>query len=192
MHLRFSTAKGLPIVEEDGDEALGWLGDPLIDPDRGIIEGFFIRTPEFMGEGEAFCTMADILRWGTRVTVSHAHVFTDPTDIIRLRTLLSDPRTLLWQKIRTERGATIGRCKDIQFDTESAKITWLFPKRFFRFGTAIPATEIIEVRPEAIIVRDPQATLPVEAEKEKVSPLEVLQEIAEPTMPTPSRTAHRH
>ncbi len=37
------------------------------------------------------------------------------------------------------------------------KIEWLFPRRFFRWGIALPISEVVEVLPDAIVVRNPVA-----------------------------------
>jgi hypothetical protein len=76
-------------------------------------------------------------------------------DFLRIQPLLSEERTILGQVIRTASGRVIGRCRDIQFETKSMHLTWLFPRRWFKWGTPISVREVLEVRPDAIIVRDP-------------------------------------
>ncbi|MDA0376636.1 MAG: PRC-barrel domain-containing protein [bacterium] len=154
MHIRFNTCRGTPVLEEGGDSVLGVISSILIDPDTGKIEGFMVHAQGFMGTEDLFCSSADILRWGTRVYVRDASVLAPPEDRIRLQSLLQDPRTVLGQKIRTESGVRLGRCKDIQFNTDVMHIEWLFPKKLFRWAVALPVADIIEVTPSAIIIGD--------------------------------------
>ncbi len=155
MHVRFSTCIGTPVLEEGGDITLGLLSGILIHPDTGKIEGFLVHTRSFLGKGDLFCSSADIIRWGTRVYLRDASVLAPPEDRIRLQSLLSDPRTVLGQKIRTEAGARLGRCTDVQFNTDVMHIEWLFPRKFFRWGIALPVSDIVEVTSSAIVVSDP-------------------------------------
>ncbi len=172
MHVRFSHCVGAPVVEDGTEEFLGSLSGILIHPDTGAIEGFFVKVSKFFGGEELFLSGLDIVRWGTRIAVSSSDVLSPVEDRIRLQTLLSDPRPILGQRIRTESGENLGRCRDVQFDTEAMRIEWLFPKRFVYSGVALPVSEIVEVREDGIIVRDPMPRVkePV-AEASPVAPL---------------------
>lgn len=154
MHVRFSSCIGLPIVEDGDHYVLGFLSGILIHPDTGKIEGFLVHAEGVAGQHNLFCGSRDILRWGTRIYVRSADVLAPVEDRIRLQPLLDDPRTVLDQHIQTESGGKLGKCKDVQFNTDSMHIEWLFPKKWFRWGVALPVSEIVEVRNDAIIVRD--------------------------------------
>ena len=161
MHIRFTSCIGTPVLEEGGEHALGALSGILLDPDTGKIEGFFVD--------DLFCSALDIVRWGTRVYLRDSSVLAPPEDRIRLQPLLGDPRSVLGQKIRTESGASLGRCADIQFNTDAMHIEWIFPRKFFRWGIALPVADVLEVTPAAIIIRDPM-------NKERVSKRKNVQE----------------
>jgi len=177
----------MAVVEEENGEFVGALGDPLIHPDTGFIEGFSVWVSGILRSEEVFCSGQDILRWGMVVTVRHRGVLGPVADCVRLQPLLEDPRTVLRQRIRTENGKERGKCADIQFDTEALRVTWLFPRKFLKWGIAIPLSEVLEVREDAIIVRDPPAMQeepvhPVRA----VKALEAIQDIADSGVARPS------
>lgn len=152
MQLRLSSAVDTPVVAEDDGQIAGQVAGILIHPDTAKIEGFFVRAP---GAGRAlFLSAADILRWTDRVTVAREEVLSPVEDRVRLRELLEDPRPLLGQRIRTKSGRSLGRCRDVQFDLTHFALTWIFPRRFLRWGVPLPATQILEVRRDAIVVRD--------------------------------------
>ena len=102
---------------------------------------------------------------------------------IRLQSMLSDRRTVLGQRIATESGRALGVCRDVQFNTETFLIEWLFPKRFFRWGIALPVAEVKEITPRAIIIRDPMVR-----EEKKASTKEPVegQQGVDVTIPTPT------
>ena len=155
MHVRFSSCIGLPVVEEGDGETIGTISGMLIHPDTGKVEGFFVHRPGLFGSDHSFLSTLDILRWGMRVEVRTEDVLGSLEDHIRLQPLLLDPRPVLGQQMRTERGVVLGRCKDVQFDTKHFLTEWLFPKKFFRWGTPLPLGSVVEVRRDAIIMRDP-------------------------------------
>mgnify|MGYP002725595580 CR=1 FL=1 len=155
MHVRFNSCIGTPVLEEGGDRALGMISGILIHPDTGKIEGFFVHVRGMMVKGDLFCSSSDIVRWGTRVYLRDANTLAPPEDRIRLQPLLDDPRSILGQKIITETGTTLGRCSDVQFNTDIMHIEWLFPRKFFRAQIALPVSDILEVTQQAIIVQDP-------------------------------------
>lgn len=155
MHLRFSHCVGFPVMEEGQDHVLGTISGILIVPDTGKIEGFFVHVHGLTGIQTLYVSSLDIVRWGTRVYVRSQDVLAPAEDRIRLQDILRDPRPVLGQKIRTETGVHIGTCKDVQFNTESMHIEWLFPKKWFRWGIALPISDVVEVRPDAIIIKDP-------------------------------------
>lgn len=167
MQIRLSQALGIPVVEEGTTEALGRIDWPVLNPDTGKVEGFWIKG--FLG-GPAFLLSQDILRWGMRVAVRDMDSLCDPRDIVRLDSLLASNRPIIGQTIKTEGGAVLGRCKDVQFDTTHFQLSWIFPRRFFRWGISIAANQIVEVTPEAIMVRDLVVPTQVEETEEKTIP----------------------
>lgn len=154
MHVRFSTVEGLPVVEEAAGEEIATISGPLIQPDTGKIEGFFVRVPTFFRSEESFLSVVDIAHWGTRVRVRSPEVLSPLEELVRLEALAAENRPVLHQKIVTESGTPLGICKDIQFDTIGFYVEYLFPRRLGRWGTAIPVTSIVIVKPEEIVVRD--------------------------------------
>lgn len=144
-------------MEEGGDHILGTISGILIVPDTGKIEGFYVNVSGILGWETMYCSAIDIVRWGTRVYINSRDSLAAPADRIRLQALLEDPRTVLGQRIRSEAGHILGRCKDVQFNTDSMHIEWIFPRKWWRWGVALPVSDIIEVRNEAIIVKNPLA-----------------------------------
>ncbi|ALM09970.1 MAG: hypothetical protein PeribacterA2_0595 [Candidatus Peribacter riflensis] len=149
----------MPIRAEDTEEVIGVVNGILLHPDRGTVEGFFLRVPGFFSSSSLFLSSFDIAHFGRVITVRDHDRIAPAEDFLRVRPLLEDPRSILGQRIQTESGMSMGRCRDVQFETGSLRFTWLFPKRFFRWRDPIAAREIIEVRPAAIIVRDPPAAV---------------------------------
>lgn len=154
MHLRFSTAVGLPVIEEHAREACGLVSGILLHPDLGKVEGFFVRVAGFFRSEERLLQAVDILHWGKYVRIRDESVLIPVEDVIRLAALLEEDRPIIGQRIISEGGTTLGTCRDVQFDTNAFLLEWLFPRTLFRWRRAIPASSIVEVRPDAVVVRD--------------------------------------
>ncbi len=190
MHVRFSTIVGTPVVEQGSDMAIAGITDILIHPDTGKIEGFFVEPVGFFQSEALFLSSLDIIRWGTAVVIRDRDILCPLEDFIRLQDLLNDERRILDQRMKTESGRSLGVCRDLQFDTNSMKSEWLFPKKFFRWGTALPMREVVEVRTDAIIVRDPPAAQKyAEPQEEEPTILQVIESIPEVQEPKATRSS---
>lgn len=186
MHVRFSTCKGTAVVEEGTEEGIGILSDILIHPDKGTVEGFFVQASGIGFGEEAFLLSSDIVHWGVSVRVRDRAVLGDITDIVRLQDILRQRRPVLGQRIRTESGRTLGRCLDVQFNTERFVLEWLFPKKWFWWGVALPVSDIVEVKEDAIIVREGIASVPEKEKKRIATVVEKIEEIVEVGVPEPT------
>ena len=155
MRVRFSTCKGMDVVCDSIHEVLGRITGILVQPDTGKVEGFFVALAMPMA-GTPFLSSIDIVRWGTHVHVRAADTVFPVEERVRLQPLLEDGRIVLNQRVRTESGRSLGVCRDLQFHSDFMQCEWLFPRRFWHWAVPLPFSDVIEVRRDAIIVRDPK------------------------------------
>lgn len=181
MHLLRSTAIGTEIIDNVDHRIHGVVSDILIDADHGKVTALLIRrfgTPDLCA-----VQTQDIESWGNRVHVRDAEVIGEIADFVRLESALGDTRTFVGQAIRTKSGQKLGRCIDVQFRSDTFDLEWIFPvKYFFLKGLALPVSEILEVTPAAIIVKD-------QGPKAEVVPEEEVLE--EPKIEVPAPAAGR-
>lgn len=178
MHVRFTTCVGMAVTDIRQEEDIGAIRSILIHPDTGAIAGFFVDVSGGFWQEPLLLLSADIVHFGTRVRIRDASVLSPPHELVRLQPLLDDRRTVLYQRVVTESGRVIGMCRDVQFETETFCMEWLFPRRWLRWQPAIPRSAIVKVRPDAIVIRDP-------ATPEKVPAAEALFKTLEPLGGTP-------
>ncbi len=158
----------MSVVDDQTQEIVGFLTDPLIDPDTGRILGFFVAVVGEWSEGRHFLSVSDIAAWGTKIHVRSAHKLSPADELIRLRKHLDDMRTFLGQAIRIRgSGRTLGKCADIQFDTRQFGVEWLFPKGWFFFRPPVSSSEILEVTEGAIWIQDSLRPVQERAEEKK-------------------------
>src|SRR5437870_58338 len=101
MHVRLSTALGMPVSTDDPPEMVGILSGVLLHPDTGKVEGFFVEGGV---EQHLFLSSIDVRRWTNRVVIRSPDMLAPVEERIRLQPLLQDGRPLLHQPIRTESG----------------------------------------------------------------------------------------
>jgi sporulation protein YlmC with PRC-barrel domain len=156
----------MPVREEGVREPCAAILDILIDPDRGIVEGFFVEIGLLLGTEVLFLSTNDVRRFGTTVEIAHREVLGPLTERIRLQEISDSCRPVLSQRIVTESGRFIGRCRDVQFETKTFRLEWLFPRKWLRWGVALPIHDVVRIGREAIVVRDAVAPKPVEVSAE--------------------------
>lgn len=157
MHIRFTHCKGLPVVEEHSQEPLAYVSGVLVHPDMGKVEGFFVQVRHFLHSETLFLAVADIAHWGRMIVIRDRDALAPLEEHVRLDALLREGRTVLGQDVRNEEGATFGVCRDIQFETKTFRMEWIFTRALFRRGRSFPVASIIEVQTDAVIVRDQAA-----------------------------------
>lgn len=176
MQVRFSIARGQQVSLDESGEVLGFISNILVDPDKGMVVGFFVSVAAgFTGSKALFLSTNDIVRWGTAAFIKRATALAEPSEFLRVQNVLEDPRTVLGQQMVTKSGTKLGRCKDVQFDTLHFRVHWFFPKTLLHWGTPVPASDVLEITKKQILVRDP--LIPIVEEEEKVP------EVALPRMP---------
>lgn len=171
MHVRLSMCIGMPVLDERSDEALASVTGIFAHPDLGKLEGLFVMT----ARGEEFLAVSDISHWGRSVVVRHPDAIATLDERVRLSALWDEARPVVGQRIVTESGKFLGRCKDVQFETDTFRMEWLFPRRMLRWQRPVPVTAVVEVTVDAVKVRDayaPAQALPLE--EVAVSPLEAI------------------
>jgi len=174
MHIRFTHSKGLPVLEEYNQHPVGTISGILIHPDMGKVEGFFVTVKQFLQSETLFLAVADITHWGRTVTVRDRDVIAPLEEHVRMQQMHEEGRTVLGQKIVNETGKQLGTCADVQFETHTFRLEWLFPKKFFRWTRPIPVTSIQEVKTEAIVVREQAVTREAKEGETAFAPLDPL------------------
>jgi uncharacterized protein YrrD len=174
MHLLRSAAIGTEVIDEQDHQIHGTVTDFVFDPDRGKLVAVLVDSPD-SADLLALQTQ-DIAAWGQRIHIKETDMLGVPDEILRLKPLFEDPRTIIGQYIKTKSGVAIGKCVDIQFDAAHFGIEWIFPRSFLKKGLPLPASDILEITKDAIIVKDqtPKEEKEISWEKPAVSPMESL------------------
>lgn len=149
---------GSKVLHFDSGELLASLNLPIINPDTGVVEAFWVK-PFTVALKNAVIQVGDIVEFKKHVYVKSEKVIADPADIIRLSEILSEGRWFLNAPVRNEAGRNYGRVKDLSFSTDTyvlkqivvqKTLLGLFPGDRRVFGWE----RILKVLPDEIIIDD--------------------------------------
>ncbi len=156
MQRLFTHIMGVSVSRFGDGEVLGYIYSTIIDPERGQIKGFYVKTNEIFPRKKILLTK-DIYKWKLKVYIQDESVLCDTDDIIRLKDLLSNGIYILNAKVYSLSNIYIGKVYDYNFDLLTFKIINLFIiKRFLFFNIQkriVPKKEIIEILPNRIIIK---------------------------------------
>lgn len=142
-------------------------GAPVINPNNLKIEGFYCMEeknpkPLILLSQD----VRDILPQG--LIVNDVDVLTDPSDLVRLESILKMDFELLGKQVITTSKEKIGKVTDYSVDTDSLFIQKIYVtqsifKSFSGGNLGIDRTQIVEITNKAVIVHDLQQHVPATA-----------------------------
>ncbi|HET9174557.1 MAG TPA: hypothetical protein VFN56_04760 [Candidatus Saccharimonadales bacterium] len=142
---------------------------PIFNPNNLKIEGFFVedrfdKTPLVL----LYQDIRETLPQG--FVVNDHDVLTDPSELVRLKQLLSLRFELLGKQVETTSKQKLGKVSDYAVETETMYVQKLYVaqsilKSFTGGSLSIDRTQINEITPRRIIVNDPleKGTVPAAA-----------------------------
>jgi hypothetical protein len=154
-------SRGMPVLERGGRLLPLVVVQPLLHPDTGVVEGVSLRARRWGSPLLAIRT-DDLTRWtDEHLVVTRAEAISPVADFVRFQAWLTEGRTLVGQRVVTLGGRRLGRCRDVLFDDELLQLIAIVPRRWGIWQLPVRRHDVLEVRPQAIIVRDVE--LPVVA-----------------------------
>ncbi len=149
--------RGAKVVHQDTGETLALLNLPIIDPDTGVIEAFWVKPLTLM-ENDAVLTTSNILSFKKNLYIASNNVLAEAADLVRIATILEDGRLILGARVESESGYFYGRVYNLSFSTETYLLKQLHVQRaflFFGFNRRLfPYDRIVKVLADKIIIND--------------------------------------
>jgi len=149
---------GSKVLDFDTGEPLAILNFPIINPDSGAIEAFWVK-PLTLGMANAVVQVGNIVKFKKNIYIKSENVIADPADIIRLSEILSEKRRFINAPVRNEAGDKYGKVVDISFNTDTYMLKQIYVEKLV-FGL-IPSgrrifgwSRIVEVLEDGIIIND--------------------------------------
>lgn len=164
MYAKASKIEGLPIISLHSGEAIAWVNQPLIETATFNIMGLICENASKQSQ---ILIAPDIRQLATDcIIIDDDTVLSDPKDLIRLQNIIHEHYTPRGKLVITDLDRKLGTVKDYSIDLTALKIHQLFVQQSFLgpwFGgeLTVEQSQIIDITPKRIIVRDTTTKSPV-------------------------------
>jgi sporulation protein YlmC with PRC-barrel domain len=116
--MRFSEAKNRKVISTTGANTVGRLNEFVIDPRTAHVVA--LRLKKAQGKG-------DTLTWNDMKSFGQDAIIVESPEAIAvpqgdLAALCDKRRSMLGKRILTERGDSVGKVKDVEFDADSGRV----------------------------------------------------------------------
>lgn len=150
--------RGSKIMHVETGECLALLNYPILNPDTGVIQAFWVK-PITLPLKDAILLTSDILAFKKNLYIKSDKVLSDPAEIIRVASLLEDGRGFLNSSVQNEKGKKYGTVYNFTFSTETYVLRQFYTKKsilgLISFDFRVfPQERILKVLPEAVIIED--------------------------------------
>lgn len=148
----------LKLISIHASQIIGTINEPLINPHKLTIVGFYCniaRTP-----GEMILLVDDIREYSPKgIIINHEEEITPPEDLHRLQEIIDISFKLIGKKVVTESKKKLGSATEYTFDDQTFAITKLHVSRpawrsFSEATLIIGRRQIVSVDDKKITVKD--------------------------------------
>lgn len=153
------SVKGLPVLSLRTGQPVGYLDEPIINPNNLFIEGWYVSDSR---SGEKLILLAQDVREviAKGFIVDDYEVLSDPEELVRLKDIIKLKFSLPGLKVVSESKTNYGKVNDFAFETASFYIKKIYAgKPVLRSlsggNLSIDRTQIIEITNRRIIIEDP-------------------------------------
>ena len=155
--VRLLEARGVPVVTLQGEQKVGYVGEPIYNKDEEI-QGFFVDGAK--GIGRRYVELDDILRMGKDKCVIYSEASVQK--IHKIRHLVKERNPLektLGQDVYDSNGKSVGVVRDLAFSMETGTIEGVELSRGFmedlRTGRRLlPLGSHVEIKDNQITVKE--------------------------------------
>lgn len=165
MYAQAAQLQTVPIISLQSGTTLGWIIDPIIETSKLEILAFHCDITE---SRDALILMARDIRQLTPegALIDNEYELTNPQDIVRLRAILEHSYNPIGKHVISDAGRRLGNVDDYTINLETNRVqklhvrqpylrSWLTP------GLLIDRTQIIDITPKQITVRDAAIKAPL-------------------------------
>lgn len=159
----FSRIVGMPVVEEGMMRPITTVKDVVIDPENGKLVAFIVDVSKNL-----VVVPFDILSWGDIIRISDEDAIVPGDDVLRVHAVQKKGIKFFRTNVVTKSGNNLGQVIDFAIDNKTFELRKLYVAKMilamFRYNSRlIAASEILEILPDKIIVKDELRLIPEKA-----------------------------
>lgn len=128
MFIQASKLIGLPVAARDDQIKAGVIRQILVDPQNGQLLGFLVQIDGLFSPQKAL-SIIDVIDWDpVGLVTASVDNLVDPSEIVRLKTIIDKKIYLLEMKAKTESGINLGKVEDFLINTDNQIVTKYYLK----------------------------------------------------------------
>lgn len=160
----YSQTVGTEVFTPEGSR-VGKVTEVVIDPETGKLLGFLLGP-----HGQYIITPSDVLFWNDQITISDVDDILETAEIFKVQQVLQKDIPVLKNKVVTEKGLYLGHVLDFAIHTRLFVLTKMYVAKkmlgLFPYDEKLIAHKnILQMKKEAIIVKNPSTEIPVKDSK---------------------------
>lgn len=141
------------VKNTDEDTPVALLFDCIIDPDKGKIQAFWVKTPD----GKKILNPENIIEWSTdHISIQSEKDFLDPEDAARLQEVFRKEVPIIGNTV-LNRQKKVGEVYDFSFDSISLLLMQIFIRNgFLFFGKTqiVHRSKIVKITHKGIFIAE--------------------------------------
>ena len=145
---------GAKVQQEDTGETLALLNLPIIDPDTGVVEAFWVK-PAALAIDDAILQTSNILSFKKNIYIKDVNVIAEPQDVLRIADILEDGRLFTGSVVKNESGKRYGKVNSVSFSTDTYVLKNIYTSRALGLDKRVfPYERVVKVLPGEVIIDD--------------------------------------
>ena len=165
MYAHASKLLGQSVISLQSGEVVAWVNQPVLE--IGNLEMIALSCKSPHQKGQLMLMARDIRQFATDcVIVDSEDELTNPTEIVRLKSSLKHPYSPLDKLVVADTGRKLGVVGDYTINLETNRVQKLYVRKplfhaWLGSNLIIDRTQIIDITPHRITVRDSTVSSPI-------------------------------
>lgn len=166
---------GIPILSVQASGPIGFVSEPVIDPNSLKVLAFRLTGP-LVSSPENLLDINSIREYSNLgMVIDSIDELISADDVVKISKVLELNFSLIDLKVETKKGSKLGKVIDFTLSSEDFIVKQLIVKRplmksFTDSELVIPRSEIVEITDYKIIVKDEEKVIKARASKEDFIP----------------------
>ena len=167
---------GAPVLSVQSSGAIGYVSEPIVDPDNLKVIAFRLDGPLLRKSSANILDVSSVREYSNYgLVIDTIEELVEKDDVIKIQKVLDLNFSLINLKVETKKGSHLGKVSDYTLTSEDFVVQQIIVKRpviksLIDPELTISRKEIVEITDYKIIVKDEEKTIKEKAAKEEFIP----------------------
>lgn len=167
---------GAPILSVQAGGAIGYVSEPIVDPDNLKIIAFHVDGPLLKKSNTNILDISSVREYSNYgLVIDSIEELIEKNDVIKIKKIIDLNFNLINLKVETKKGSHLGKVSDYTITSEDFIVQQIIVKRPIMKSLIDPELtiskkEIVEITDYKIIIKDEEKILKEKSTKEEFIP----------------------